>query len=287
MANDSQRGQERDGLEIDLIELLYRLLENARYLILAAVGGALIMALYTLLLVKPTYQATSKLYIRNNADSVVNLSDLQMGSNLAQDYVEVFSAHDVPRLVLDRLQDESEAQGEGRIVADTGRTAVYQKYTASKVRNMVKVTNRTGTRLLYITVTSGDPQAAEEVANMYLDVALNGRGGENGKGKIYEKIGSNGLKFDTAVRPTRPSAPNRVRNILLGMIIGLAAAVVVITVQFIVDDRVRNVEQLEKRLGLPVLGMMPAAEGNEPSAGGSHHGGSSSHRRTAGKGRKA
>ncbi|MBR4711192.1 MAG: hypothetical protein IKP10_04115 [Clostridia bacterium] len=271
MANELQRGQERDGLEIDLIELLYRFLENARYLILAAVAGALAMALYTFLFVTPTYKATSKLYISNSKDSVINLSDLQMGTNLALDYIEIFDAHDVPELVLRRLQDEYPGK--------------YDKYTSySQIAGKIGISNKTGTRLIAITATSTDKVEAAEIANMYLDVALHGTK-DGDYGKITEKIGTTGLEFERAVTPQRPSAPNRVRNIVLGLLVGLLLAAVVITIQYIVDDRVRNTEQLEKRLGLPVLGMMPETEGNESSSG-SHHNASSG-RRPGRKGGKA
>ena len=253
MDNETQRSQEHEGFEIDLVELLYRFLEKARYLILAAVLGALVMALYTFLLVTPTYQATSKLYISNSKDSVINLTDLQMGSNLAQDYVEVFNAHDVPEMVLRRLK--------------ATYPGAYDKYTSYRqLQRKVSVSNRSGTRLLYIRVTSTDPTEAAQIANMYLDVALSGDKSD-APGKIKEKIGTDGLRFEEAVVPTTPSAPDKVRNILIGLLAGLVIAAAVITIQFIVDDRVRNVEQLEKRLGLPVLGMMPETEGNESSAG--------------------
>ncbi len=262
MANDTQQNQEREGFEIDLVELLYRYLENARYLILAAVLGALIMALYTFLFVNPTYKATSKMYITNSKDSVINLSDLQMGSNLAGDYVEVFNTHDMHQEVLRRLQ----------------RAGVATKYrSAVQLQRMLSVSNRSGTRLIYITVTSEDPAEAAAIANMYLTVALE---------MIPQKIGTNGLDFEHAVVPVSPSAPNKVRNILIGFLFGLVLAAAVITVQFIVDDRVRNSEQLEKRLGLPVLGMMPATEGNAPTAGRSAGGSSGSKRARATKGGK-
>ena len=271
MENEAQRTQEHEGFEIDLIELLYRFLEKARYIILAAVLGALLMALYTYLLVTPTYQSRSKLYISNSKDSVINLSDLQMNSNRAQDYVEVFSAHDVPELVLRRLKAEYPGK--------------YDKYTTyQQIQRMVSVSGKAGTRLLYITVTSTDKTEAMQIANMYLDVALNGE--KNGTyGKINEKIGTNGLQFEEAVVASKPHSPNKVRNIVIGLLAGLVVALAVITVQFIVDDRVRNVEQLEKRLGLPVLGMMPATDSDAPSHSDSAH--SSTRSPRSGKARKA
>ena len=66
----------QEETEIDLIELLYRLLEKAKYIIAAAVLGAVIAIVYTLYLVTPTYTATSKLYVLNGTSSAIDLSAL-------------------------------------------------------------------------------------------------------------------------------------------------------------------------------------------------------------------
>lgn len=245
-AQDSKAGR-GDGLEIDLIELLYRLLEKARYLILAALLGALIAGVYTYVFVKPTYKASSKLYVLNT-DSLISLSDLQMASNLAGDYTEVFTTYSVYSQVRDTL----------------GLT-----YSQSEMRNMVNVTNKSGTRILTITATSTDPEEAVRIADAYAEA-----------GRVFIKEVMLGEKTDAQPpsifelasergAPRTPSAPNKTQNIILGFVIGLVIAAVIIIVQFIVDDRVRNADMLEKRLGLPVLGMMPAT--SQDSASADHH----------------
>ncbi|MBO4299523.1 MAG: hypothetical protein J5998_12090, partial [Clostridia bacterium] len=89
--------------EVDLLELFYRLVENIRYIIAAALLGVLLAWLYTTLMVDPLYTATSKLYVLNAGDSAINLSDLQIGNYLAADYQEVFKNWHVHEMVIDRL----------------------------------------------------------------------------------------------------------------------------------------------------------------------------------------
>ena len=89
--------------EIDLIDLLFRLLEQIRFIILMAILGALLAASYTFVLVTPIYEATSKLYVLNSNDSALNLSDLQIGSYLASDYIEVFKTWEVHEMVISNL----------------------------------------------------------------------------------------------------------------------------------------------------------------------------------------
>ena len=232
---------ERDdqGTEIDLVELLYRLLEKARYLVLGALIGALIAGVYTLQFVKPTYQATSKLYIVNNKDSVINLQDLQMSTNLAQDYIEVFDTFTVKENATNKLLQLCEANG--------------VECPDKDVKVKVNVTNQNGTRILTVAATSTNPQIAMWKADAYAEAAQQfiAEVMRTDEPSTFERAEQVGI-------PENPVSPNKTRNIILGFIIGMVIAAAVVIVQFIVDDRVRNAEVLEKKLGLPVLGMMPA-----------------------------
>ena len=221
----------QDELEIDLLELLYRLLEKARYIILLALVGALIAGVYNYRFVTPTYQARSKLYILSSKDSVVNLSDLQIGQSLATDYIEVFSNWHVHEMVLERLG---------------------LNYTYSELQRMVSVQNKNATRILYITVTSTDPHEAKLLADTYAQVA---------REFIASKMNTDMPSiFEEAREPVSPSSPNKVRNIAVGFFLGALLAALIIIIQFVADDRIRNSESIERKLGLSVLGMMPDEE---------------------------
>ena len=88
--------------EIDLVALSYRFLEKIHWILLAAVVGALIAGVIVYFVMTPQYQATSKIYIVGS-DTTISLSDLQIGSNLAADYQEVFKNWHVHELVDKRL----------------------------------------------------------------------------------------------------------------------------------------------------------------------------------------
>ena len=70
---------------IDLVELMYRLLGSWKLITCLAVGFALIIGAYTSYFVTPMYEATSIIYVLSNRDSAINMSDLQLGSELTQD----------------------------------------------------------------------------------------------------------------------------------------------------------------------------------------------------------
>ncbi|MBO4883898.1 MAG: capsular polysaccharide biosynthesis protein [Clostridia bacterium] len=221
-------GSEGQEYEIDLLELFYRLLENAKYIAVAALIGALLAWSYTVVVVAPKYTATSKLYVLNTGDSAINLSDLQIGNYLASDYQEVFKNWHVHEMVIQRLG------------------LPYSYKTLSK---MISVSNPSNTRILYITATSTDPEEAKSIADTYAEVA---------REFIATTMDTREPNmFEEALRPTSPSSPSKSRNVMVGFMLGFVVACGIITVRYLMDDKIHSSEDVEKYLGIPTLGMLP------------------------------
>ena len=81
MAVQPEQGEDT----IDLLELFMGLLAHWTLIAATAVVGAVLMALYTFFLVTPMYKATATIYVVSRNDSVLNFSDLQVGSELTSD----------------------------------------------------------------------------------------------------------------------------------------------------------------------------------------------------------
>ena len=75
---------------------------------------------------------------------------------------------------------------------------------------------------------------------------------------------SNIAVVDQAEVPTSPSSPNLPRNVLLAMVLGLALAGAVVFLRDQMDDRLRIPEDVESKIGLPLLGVIPTAEDGNP-----------------------
>ncbi len=78
---------------------------------------------------------------------------------------------------------------------------------------------------------------------------------------------SNVSIIDTAEAPSGPSSPNMLKNLLVGLIfgIGLASLTVFLKDQF--DDSIRVPEDVEAKLDLPLLGVVPRSHGTTPDEG--------------------
>ena len=74
--------QQREAQTVDLIELLYRLIGSWKLIVGVAIALAVMIGLYTVLFVTPTYEATSTIYVLSRKDEALNMSDLQVGAAL-------------------------------------------------------------------------------------------------------------------------------------------------------------------------------------------------------------
>ena len=69
---------------------------------------------------------------------------------------------------------------------------------------------------------------------------------------------SNVQIVDTAETPSVPFSPNKTRNILLGIVLGLAVAVGMAFFFDYLDNTVKQPEELERTLGIPSLALIPS-----------------------------
>ncbi|OBV11219.1 Exopolysaccharide biosynthesis protein [Erythrobacter dokdonensis DSW-74] len=73
-------------------------------------------------------------------------------------------------------------------------------------------------------------------------------------------------KIDSARVPRSPFSPNIPKNMGLAFVLGLAVAAALAVVRETLDDRVRSLDEIEEKLGLPLLGHTPHVEGRDLDA---------------------
>ena len=103
--NNNNYKDKDDEITIDLKEIAYVLMEKLHYIVMFLLVGAVVFNMYSYFLIKPTYTSTSRLYVVSaTKDSVVNFSDLSVGTNLTKDYVELLLSYPV----LDKVSEKIE-----------------------------------------------------------------------------------------------------------------------------------------------------------------------------------
>ena len=77
---------------------------------------------------------------------------------------------------------------------------------------------------------------------------------------------SNVAIIDQAEPPLGPSSPNHTRNIMFALILGLFLAALMVFLSIQLDDAIRVPEDMETKLGLPLLGIVPQSDGDPQDA---------------------
>ena len=216
------------GQEIDLLELLYSLLEKYKFILISALFCTCLAGIYSYFIATPMYQATAKLYVMNSKDSAINVSDLQIGTYLTQDYQEVFKTWELHEMVLRDLNKD---------------------YSYGKLAGMLSISNPSNTRILNITVTSDNADEARDIANAYANAS-----------REYISLTMATDKpniLSVALKPGAPFTPRKMMNMALGFVIGVLLAAGIVTVRFIMDDKIKTTEDVLRYTGLPTFAVVP------------------------------
>lgn len=218
--------------EIDLGELFSYYLSRIIWIIGSIVAGAVIAGLITMFAITPKYTATSTMYmVSATTGSVVDLSDLNLGSSLSSDYVELMKTRPIVESVIEDLDLD---------------------YTYEEVLDMVNLSVVSDTRIIKISVTSTDPEEAKDIAN---DLA---KKAEKQLPKLMDTPKPN--IAEEAIVPDTKSSPSLSRNVIIGAIICLVIMLVILTIRFMRDDTIKSAEDVEKYFGIMPLTTVPEGE---------------------------
>jgi succinoglycan biosynthesis transport protein ExoP len=75
---------------------------------------------------------------------------------------------------------------------------------------------------------------------------------------------SNISVVDQAQIPTEPSSPHPMLNLAIALLMGTVAAAIVVFLKDQLDDRIRIPEEVEQKVGLSLLGVVPEAKDEDP-----------------------
>ncbi len=223
--------------EINLSELLSALFRKAWLIVLCAVIAGAGVYIYTANFVTEMYKSRVSVYVNSSTQSnTLNISatELTTAQRLVHTYIEMVESESVLELVAQE-------------VAANG--VAGKKPTAEEIKTMISAAPLEETEIFEVVVSSDDPQLACDIANAIGKVA---------PGKIEEfAVGSSTKIIDWPKPATKPYAPSKSRNALIGVVAGVGVAVCAIILQVLLDVRVKSEEDLAKISSAPVLGLIP------------------------------
>lgn len=225
---------ENTEYEIDLREIFEML--KKRWLMITSITlvAAIVAGVISFFVLKPQYEASTTMMVsyKQDQEALMNSSDLQMSQKLVETYTQIVKSERIADKVIEKLD------------LDLSTGALNSKISVSQMGT---------TEILKITVKDNDPQLASLIANTEADIF---------KQEINEMMKVDNVSIvDVAKVPGGPVAPNKVMNVAIATVLGLMVGVGITFVLEFLDRTYKTPTDIERHLGLPILGTIPDTKG--------------------------
>lgn len=224
--------------EINLNELFNYFLSKIVYIILFTILGLVVGLFYTEFFQTPLYKSSTTIVLARTWESTdstgITSNDVILNQKLVATYREIIKS----RRILDKVVDNLELDVE-----------------SEDLMNSITVTNVNETELLSISVSTESAKDSAAIAN---EIA-----------KVFEKEIvdiyniENVSIIDEAKVMTNAYNISPLKTTALGGIVCLVLSCMVIFVMFYFDTTIKNSTTIEEKIGLPVLGIVPASKSQD------------------------
>ena len=220
---------EDDEDVIDLLEVARTILRHIKLIILLSVVFGVGGFFGTKLLIAPTYTASTSIYLtpQISESGSLDYNSQMANSKLVTNVVNLLTQNNIM----------------SEVAKDVGLES------ASTVKNFVSVTNESDTEIITISATTTDPKLSKDIANDTVSTFIR---------TMQKNLNVRNIEVvDKAKLSYVPSGPNVKKNTMMAGVVGLVVGVGYAVLKFLLDNRLRNKEEAEKYLGIPVFCEIP------------------------------
>ncbi|WP_094549309.1 YveK family protein [Petroclostridium xylanilyticum] len=213
---------------MELREYLQIIRKRLWVVILITLLSTTTSAVISFFVLKPIYQSNTTLYVFKKIDTQggIAYNDLLVGNQLVKDYRELVKSRLVSSTVIQELG--------------------LKDMTTSQMAAKLGVSLKNDTRLIEITAQDTDPEMAKEIANKVAEVF---------KKKVVELMDVENVQIiDKAEVPLTPVKPKKELNVAIAAFVGLMTGLGIIFLIEYLDNTIKTPEDVQKHLGLPVIG---------------------------------
>lgn len=192
-------------------------------------------AIYSFVIATPIYQATTKLIVNKASDTVnlgqqLTLSDVNMNISLINTYKEIIKTTYIMNIVAKENPDLN--------------------LTASELIKKVKVNSVNQTQVMTVSVQDESYEKAVKIVNAIA---------ETFKTEIVDIIKVDNVSILDKAKPNmypEPVSPQKLVNIVIGIMLGLIFGIGIILLLEYLDDTIKTEEDIREILQLPTLSMI-------------------------------
>lgn len=212
---------------IDIKELLGYFKSRLSLIVMITVIVCILGGVYGVFIQTPKYQSTTTVLLKNDSSQGSNLTynDVTVNKNLVSTYSEIVKSKKILNEVIKNLKLD---------------------YTYQQLYDMVQVSSVADTELIKITVVDTNSKNAKVIADEAATVFVE---------EIPELYNiSNVSILDTAEVSAHPYNVNIKKQVALYVMVGLVLGCGTVFLIYYFDRSIKSSEQIESKLGLPVLG---------------------------------
>lgn len=211
--------QNHDMDEIDLLELARLLWSHALQIAAAGIAAAVICLLVCTFVLTPRYQASVNLIVNSRQDGNASITSDNINSarNLIDTYAVIIKSNIVLNDVIEQL----------------GLDMTYRQLLAC-----ISVDGVGSTQIMSITVTNEDPALAGKIVQAIAETAPD-------------------VIVDKVEITSNPVFPQTKKYVLIAALGGIVAACGILVLDHLLHDYIVDSEDIQKKLELPVLGLIP------------------------------
>lgn len=221
--------------EISLREIYYILKKRTGMIVILLILALLVSAVVSFYVLDKEYQANTTLMVGRPKDYVtenkLEYNDLLLNQRLVSTYGELIKTRTVADRVIENLE---------------------LSLTHNQLRDKLNVSLVKDTEIIRISVMDTDPVLATEIANETAEVFME---------TVQEIMMVENIQvIDAAQVPINPIQPRPMMNIAIAGVLALMLGVFIAFLIEFLDTTIKTPEDVEKHLGLPVIGSIPMVE---------------------------
>lgn len=217
--------------EVDLRDFFKYILSQYLIIIICIIITVLLGIAYTFKVKVPLYKTYTTIVLtaeQSKNSNAITQNDLQLNQNLVSTYSQIIKSKRILSQVITNLN---------------------LKYSNDQLAGMISVESISDTEIIKISVTNIDATEAAKIANEIAYIF------SEEVTKLYNIENINVV--DKAEVPGAPFNMNGVKDVIIYIMFGLVIGLSITILRYYFDTAVKSVEQVEGKLSLPMLGIIP------------------------------
>ncbi|MGL6106241.1 YveK family protein [Romboutsia sp.] len=216
---------------IDLMEYFAIIKKRFWIIALMTIIASVVSGVISFFVLKPIYEAKTTLIVnteKTQDSQLVTGDQFMVTQKLAVTYGEIIKSRTVLQSVIRNLS------------LDETYEELISKISVSAVKD---------TQIISIIIHDTNPNKARDIANQIPTVFTS---------EVKRITNANKVEvIDRAITPEVPVKPNKTMNVAISAVLGVMLGLFIVFLLEYLDNKIKTLQDIEKHLGLPILGVIP------------------------------